>query len=699
MRRLQSLRKGARLILAICCVAFLLSVTVRLIEAPRWDPAKRQLEGEWLLATHDAYFWVAGAEGVNRVAEPMPMAILLDVLSRAFPIPLANLAFWVSVLLAALVAIPIVLWGDFLGAPYAAFSAATLASLAPAFYNRTRLGFYDSDWAALFFPLLISWLLAVWIQPRLRVSQRPGAGDAGHKRNHGTSAFLVLLTAFALPWHNSVGLFLVTILSLGVVLVALLGVPGTRSGSFQLLLAMALAVAAGWIGAAIALLLLWLTWRYPTRFHHPWSARITVIALMILILYISVIQFQPYLSIALPTYLGSLFGSAESQSIDSYLVYPALSASVRETQVGDLLRTAEGIAFHPLVAAAGVLGYLLCLRKKPVAVYLLPLLILGFGSLRMGIRFTIFATPVVLMGLLVPLEWFTRKVSQKRGWGNKWKTVAILGALSISALIATSNLRLPVETVLGKLHAQALRTLGRIAEPEGLIWTWWDYGYASQHFSGLETFADGGRNSGEYLFSLGVVLGGWDPYRSAEFMRFAARQNHEPWKAWVTWSVQEMDAWLKGLGEAGSPPDLARAPQYLLVQWEGIPSLPWIQYYGSWDFETLEGQRSRVSRVIMPRELDLETGVFQFDGDQILPVVTVDLLDEANSQHYNYPENGGGPHLLLNNETGEVLLLDEGAYRSTFIQFLILPADRLGDAIPFKLLIDEQPFVRMFELK
>jgi hypothetical protein len=101
----------------------------------------------------------------------------------------------------------------------------------------------------------------------------------------------------------------------------------------------------------------------------------------------------------------------------------------------------------------------------------------------------------------------------------------------------------------------------------------------------------------------------------------------------------------------------------------------------------------------MPLELDLETGVFQFDDDQILPVVTIDLLDEADSHHYDYSENGGGPHLLLNYATGEVLLLDESAYRSTLVQFLILPVDRLGDALPFKLLIDEQPFVRVFELK
>jgi len=83
-------RKGFWQIVAICFAAFLFSAGLRLIEYPRWDQSNFKVDGEWLLATHDAYFWVAGAEGVNPIAEPMPMAILLDVLSRIFPIPLGR---------------------------------------------------------------------------------------------------------------------------------------------------------------------------------------------------------------------------------------------------------------------------------------------------------------------------------------------------------------------------------------------------------------------------------------------------------------------------------------------------------------------------------------------------------------------------------------------------------------------------------
>ena len=693
-------RKGFWQIVAICFAVFLLSAGARLIEYPRWDQTSLQVDGEWLLATHDAYFWVAGAEGVNPSSEPLPMAVMLNILSWIFPSPTANLAFWASALLAALVAIPMALWAYFLGAPYAALIVPILGALAPAFYNRTRLGFYDTDWATLFFPLLISWLLAVWIQARLRDPVSTSRSDPGEKQYRNIPAILIVLTAVAVPWHNSIGLYLIALLGIAATLVVFLGVPETRSASFLTLIAIALVVGASWAGAVSGLLLVWWMGRYPTKFRHPASSRIIGVLLVILLVVITGIQFQEYLSHKIPAYAGKLFGDGGSQPSGFALIFPDLAASVRETQKVNLSMALEGMAFYPLLGAAGVLGYLVLLWKKPAAVFLLPLLLLGMGSVRLGIRFTMFATPVVLLGLLVPLEWVVVQAGQRYAWDKRLRAViALTVVLVLIPMMYQFIWSLPVETVVSKAHAEALTTLGEVADPAGTVWTWWDYGYASQHFAGLETFADGGRNTGDYLFSLGTVLGADTLDRSAEFMDFAERQDFKPWETWDTWSQAVWEAWLDGLGSGETRSEPLPASQYLIVQWEGIPALPWIQFYGSWDFETFEGQRSRVSKVVMPLELELETGVFRFHDDQIVQAVTVDLLGDPGGQHYDYPDNAGGPHLLLNNVTGEVYLLDETAYRSTFTQLLILPSEQLDELSPFKLLIDDQPFVRVFELR
>ena len=67
--------------LAIFRGVFWLSVTMflafglRMLEWLQWDDPEFRLGEEWLLATHDAYHWVAGAEGFS-FGEGHPMAEL-----------------------------------------------------------------------------------------------------------------------------------------------------------------------------------------------------------------------------------------------------------------------------------------------------------------------------------------------------------------------------------------------------------------------------------------------------------------------------------------------------------------------------------------------------------------------------------------------------------------------------------------------
>ncbi len=681
----------------ICIVAFAFSAGARLFELPRWDVADLQVDGERLLATNDAYFWVAGAEGINPAAQSHPMAVLLDGLSRIVPAPLADIAFWASILLAALVAIPLALWCDFLQLPKAALVGPLLVSLTPAFYNRTRLGFYDSDWATLYFPLLIGWLLSVWIQANLQKPKQSDNDETNRNADRTIPAILILLTAIALPWHNAIGLFLLAFLGIAFLLLSFLGTPEDRSGTFLGLITVALTVWLGWIGAVAGLMVLWLSDRFPTRFQDRGMSRLLGVIFVALLAGTAAFHFQGYLSNVIPTYVGRLFGQAEPQVTAFSLVFPDTTASIQETQRPNLVEALSGSAFHPLLGAAGILGLFILLRRKVTASFLLPLLVLGLGSVRLGVRFTMYAAPAILLGLFAALDWLLINTRERGIWGT-FVRIGIPAVLLLTIIppIDQTLRYLPVETVVDKAHAEALVELSQIGDPAGTIWTSWDYGYAAQHFAGMNTFTDGRRNSGEYLFSLGVVLGSESLDRSVDFMRFAAQHQNIPWEVWETWSEMEWDAWLETLGSGDAPIDHLPSLAYLVVQWEAIPFQKWYQYYESWDFTAQDGQPSRVWAISMPQELDNNSGVFQFDGDQRVDAVTIDILGEAGVEHYDFPPTGG-PHLLLNNVTGEVMLLDEAAYRSAFIQLLLLP--ELEAASPFRLLIDNPPYVRVFELR
>jgi hypothetical protein len=687
-----------RTIAVICAAVFTISAGVRALEYLRWDFPVYKLDHELLLATNDAYYWVAGAEGANPVSAGMPMALLLKLSSAILRVSPANLAFWTPAILASVAVIPVALWGLQFGAPFAGFAAAVLCALAPAFYNRTRLGFYDTDWATLFFPLLIGWLMAVWIAPLLRggeVVEDPGAPDAGGLAIPG---ILPLLAAFSLPWHSSIGLYLIALLWLAVLLIAVKGEAGRRSTAFEYLLVMALAISAGWPGALAGLLLLWLMRRQPEVFRRVWVQRVMLGALLLILILVTGSQFQVYLSNVISVYTGGVLWQAQPVFSAAPVVFPDPVISVRETQNIDLKTMLEGAAYLPLVGVLGIAGYLYLAWRKPVSLLLLPLLALGLGALRLGARFTMFATPVILLGLLVPAEEIYRKAGKMNARiASARHSILLLGLVIVLPGIFGLIEQLPVEPVLGRGHAEALVELGSIPGPDGMAWTWWDYGYATQHFARLGTFADGTRNSGEYLFALGFVLGVDDISRSARLMRYSEWQDHEPWQTWRKWEAKDMDAWLVDL-EGYRRPEPMHAPQYLVVQWEAIPFLPWIQYLGNWEFEAGSGERSKVAVVRMPLELDLETGTFRFDEGRSARVQTVDILNQGRVEHLDFPENTNGPHLVLNAETTGVVLLDETAYRSTLVQLLIMPAEAVESVPEFDLLVDRLPSARIFGL-
>ncbi len=698
VNKVRGIRRETWFILGTCILAFSLSAGMRLLEAPRWDPATQQVNGEYILATHDAYFWVVGAEGINTASTGTPMALLLEVGADIFQTSPANIAFWAPVFLAALVTIPIALWAWQLGAPYAALVAAVLGSLAPAFYTRTRLGYYDTDWATSFFPLMISWLMAVWIQPRLRGSMHAEAEELMGPIWLQKPAIIVLVAAIGTPWHNFIPLYLTALLWVAAAFVVLFGSKGTRGDSFLVLFAVGLTVVLGWWGAILALALLWARGRGSHILVQRWATGLSLGMLLILLVSLTWNQMESYLATTLSTYAAALVHDLPGTGSNGSVVYPDLVASLRETQIMSIPNVLEGVGFLPWLGILGIMGYAVLLWKKPITFFLFPLLLLGLASTRLGARFAMFAAPVVFLGLFVPLDWGLGFAVEKFGWKKKWRSVIAVSSLILALIwVYQTYARLPIESAIRKGHAEVLQELGEIAEPESLVWTWWDYGYATQYFTGLNTFSDGGRNRGEYLFTLGRVFGTADLNQSAGMVRFATKKDHQPWTVWETWDEPQMSSWLADLRE-DEVSTSTYPPQYIVVQWEALQFLPWIQYFGSWDIYEEGGQRSRVVAVMRPEELDLNTGKFMVGGEGEGFVVTVDILDERGLQHYAYPENAGGPHLLLDSASSEVLLLDETAYNSMLVQLLISKSDGAGFADPYELVIDGLPSARVFRL-
>lgn len=154
-------------ILLCFILSYSISLIVRLLEMPFWYNPEYMFNGEHLLATHDAYHWLAGAEGFEFGADH-PMALFLSGVSFILNATPANVAFWLPPFISSLVAIAMCLWAWGLGRPFSGLCAGVLVSLSPAFFARTQLGFYDNDFFVLLFVMLIGFVPALWLHPWLK---------------------------------------------------------------------------------------------------------------------------------------------------------------------------------------------------------------------------------------------------------------------------------------------------------------------------------------------------------------------------------------------------------------------------------------------------------------------------------------------------------------------------------------------------
>ena len=178
--------------LLLCILLFLVvygaSVGVRMVEAPRWQSPDLQVNGEKLQATHDAYFFLAGAKGTSRDPQ-RPLARITSAIHSVTDAKLGNLGFWLPAFFAPLAVLPFVLLGWHWRLEEGALPAAILAACCQGFLLRSRLGFYDQDMLSLFLLLLFCSLLVLAFSAYLRPGWRSGCSAENTLTTESMHAF------------------------------------------------------------------------------------------------------------------------------------------------------------------------------------------------------------------------------------------------------------------------------------------------------------------------------------------------------------------------------------------------------------------------------------------------------------------------------------------------------------------------------
>lgn len=737
---------------------FLLTVVLafglRMLEWPSWQNPEYRLGNEMLLATHDAYHWVAGAVGFG-LAVDHPMAQMLRLMAELTGESPAVVAFWFPAVLASLVAGIVFLWAWALGSIQAGVAAGLVASLAPGFLARTLLGYYDTDLVTLFFPLLMTLAPACWAmrymllphmvlnrlqspaslanlfpfrrkqQPEATARQAPLPFRPGNPLKPvwiilmGLSG---LLSWWAQEWHSVFPYLLRYNVVLLACMALVLGSPGRRGPLFLGALAYAFPALGGLWGLGFCLIFL--------ATHVPGASGaegrllrrflLKPRILIILWLCVGLLLVRGEILTTLINHANAYLkhsGDTRGEGA-SALVYPSVAQSIIEVQ--DLTFTALFPYFHPWMEAAiaGLFGFMLLLFRRPGTLFLLPLAVLALLSTRLGGRMVMFGAPVVALGLTVPLSWITQRLLPRRLRGAPAGWIAAI--LAVALFVAPFAHMIPALSqgpIINRRHAAALAQARAITPADARLWLWWDWGYAAHYFARRSTIADGAQHAGPSLYLPAAVFATDNARFGRQVIREASRFGNEPGDVFAGLDSAGAQALMDRLRSPQTPLTKGSGRQFIIVSFEMLRLGFWISNFGNWNFIARKGEGGALSIVTQALAYRLKSGeVRLMNSGSIIYPASIAVFDETGIKKRNYVQEWfdahpkASPreqqeflagrrnvHFLFNRVTDEKLAMDEGIFNSLMVRLLL--CDPQDSAIsPYFKLVYDNVFARIYEV-
>jgi len=464
-------------------IAYLLGLVVRFVVLQNvWHIESYWYEGRILPIWNDdaglyGYYAKQILQGIDYPFEgDYILGYLIAWIVELFGIHIDWVMLILPAFLASLVVIPIIVMGYLLDNLKFSFYASLIGVIGINYYTRSHLGYIDTDTIN----LILIYLLAISFVV------------VAYKHNiHYALIGIVALVLLYHFYHSSKSLiagvlginFLMTLLfyhknSVLYQFLILLGITFTLTILFNPLLAMTVSIG-----------LIWLM-NHPIMKSIDYKVYLGTIGLLVLagLFFVD---------------LSSLYGRA----LD-YLKLDAL-VSVGEYHIANVLATVSenrqesifaiytqfvGVNLYIVIAT---LGYILLIWKQRAFIFLAPLLILGYLSFKMGIRFTIYAEMVLALGFVYLLNYFKKEI---------WILVGVVIALALMLynIISYNHILAPKH-----FNNKDITTFNSLnIKPKDIMISWWDYGWPLWYYMGSKnTYIDNGANTqGGTLFVAKMLL-------------------------------------------------------------------------------------------------------------------------------------------------------------------------------------------------
>jgi undecaprenyl-diphosphooligosaccharide---protein glycotransferase len=484
---LSSLTRETKLTLLYIFLAFAFSIAMRMIWVYQFDTYEPfKYNGQLMINTNDGYLWAEGArdilggeyrEGLDQTPVTSAPAKLTAFFAKVLPFSFESIIFYLPVFLSSLIVIPIVLIAKLLKNLEMGFIAAMLASIAWSYYNRTMAGYYDTDMLNIVLPMFLLWSI-IWAV----------------KTDQNIYLLLTGLDILVYRWWYPQS-YSLEFAFFGLILLYTLVFDRKNIFNYKLLAIMMFAMMGldGYTRLALVVISYYI---FTQEKFDKYTYYILAIAVGAFFL---TGGFNPIWS----QLKGYVFRDSVSSVKDGLgLHFFTVMQTVREAGKIPFETFANRISGHTIVFIVSLLGYVYLLFRHRIMLLSLPLVGLGFLAYIGGLRFTIYAVPVLAFGVAFLITELASKMPYAK--------LKYLSMVAFTLAILYPNYKhidsYKVPTVFNNDEVQVLEKLSHIANPNDYTIAWWDYGYPIRYYANTQTLIDGGKHSGSVNFPVSYIL-------------------------------------------------------------------------------------------------------------------------------------------------------------------------------------------------
>ncbi|MEA3512108.1 MAG: STT3 domain-containing protein, partial [Campylobacterota bacterium] len=411
-------------------------------------------------------------------------------IAKILPISFETVIFYMPAFFSSLIVIPIILIAREFERLDVGFIAALVGSIAWSYYNRTMVGYYDTDLLNIVFPTVLLWSLIWAIRTGEDKYLLIAALDSiAYRWWYPASyslefAFIGLIFVYVVYQYFKKEQFHTNLLLITFMIFAMINVDG-------------------WIRFGIVLALFGLI-----KFQREMIEKyIYYIFGLSVVLFLATGGFDPIWN-QLKGYVfrDSIAGGADGLGLHFFTVMQ----TVREAGQIPFETFANRISGHTITFILACIGYIAMAWRYKVMLLALPMVGLGFLALSGGLRFTVYAVPIMALGIgyliVIASQWLSSQlINDKTALISKYvlMTLFTVGALYPN-IVHVIGYKVP--TVFNNTEVKVLDKLKNIASREDYVVSWWDYGYPLRYYSDVKTLSDGGKHSGSVNFPTSFIL-------------------------------------------------------------------------------------------------------------------------------------------------------------------------------------------------